>query len=54
MCELQGVSEASLASIVECIGVHTMVRQQRRAQAYTATLAVVHIGTQVFAVVGTK
>ena len=35
------------------IGVRTTVRRQRE-QAYTATRAVVHIGAQVFAVVGTS
>jgi hypothetical protein len=43
----------SLASIAEYIGVHTMVRQQQ-AQAITPPPVGVHIGTQVFVVVGTS
>jgi hypothetical protein len=42
-----------LASIAECIGVLTMVRQQR-VQAITPPPAGVHIGTQAFAVAGTN
>jgi hypothetical protein len=43
-------------SIGECIGVHTMVRQQREqpVTAITITPAGVPIGAQVFAVVGTS
>jgi hypothetical protein len=46
-----------LASIVEYIGVRTTARQQWAQQPATATttpLAGVHIGTRVFAVVGTS
>ena len=46
---------ASRASIVACIGVHIMVRQQRAqsVRAFTPTPAGVQFGTQVFALVGT-
>ena len=44
---------ALLASIVECIGVHTMAPRRQQAQAITATPAGVHTGAQVLPFVGT-